>query len=120
MVLLRLVTMLALLICSPLFAQTTDADDEDETFDQALRSFGYTAGAAWQCSAEEARASLLDEVNRAYSGLVRLFGTDRAFFFAAAFGAGTVDAIEETRCQQFITEFEEGMQSATEPEQEAP
>ncbi len=48
---------------------------------------------------------------KAYSGLVRLFGTDRAFFYAAAFGAGTSMSLDKTKCATYIEDFRAAMKS---------
>lgn len=85
--------------------------DEDARFEEAIRDFGFTSGAAWQCSAPEAQSGVESEVMRAYAGLVRLFGTDRAFFYAAAFGAGTGMAIDKGKCAEYIADFRKAMKS---------
>lgn len=114
----HLVIVMGLWVCWPVFAQTSDTDNE-ETFDQSLRTFGYLAGNAWQCSAEEAKPAIVDDVHYAYNGLVRLFGSERAFFFAAAFGAGTVDDINTEQCDQFIADFKQDMKTGAEAAREA-
>jgi hypothetical protein len=50
-------------------------------------------------------------VLKAYSGLVRLFGTDRAFFYAAAFGAGTSMAIDKAKCAAYIEDFRSALKA---------
>lgn len=79
--------------------------DEDEKFDEALRSFGFTSGAAYQCAAESERGAIQNDVRKAYSGLVRLFGTDYAFFYAASFGAATSMDIDTAKCAEYSASF---------------
>jgi hypothetical protein len=75
---------------------TASAEDEDLKFEESIRSF--VSGAAWQCLPETERTAHDREVLRAYTGLVQLFGSDRAFFYAAAFGAGTGMSIDKAKC----------------------
>ncbi len=96
------------------FAQ--DDDDEEAAFDEALRNFGVTAGEAWGCSAEEARSEVEQNVLRAHAGVVRLFGLDRGFAFAAAFGAGAAVPIAPEDCPAQIAAFEDGLAAARMPE----
>lgn len=87
------------------------ADDEEIRFEESIRSFGFVSGAAYQCRPEAERAAHDREVMKAYAGLVRLFGTDRAFFYAAAFGAGTSMPIDKARCAGYIDDFKAAMKS---------
>lgn len=48
----------------------------------------------------------------AYNGIVRLFGSDEAFFFASAFGGGTTDSIDKAKCTEFVSHFKAGMNKA--------
>jgi hypothetical protein len=43
---------------------------------------------------------------------VRLFGSDRAFFYAAAFGAGTSMTIDKKECAGYVTDFRAAMKSS--------
>jgi hypothetical protein len=88
------------------------AEDEDVKFEESIRNFGFVSGAAYQCLPEADRVGHDREVLRAYSGLVRLFGTDRAFFYAAAFGAGTSMAIDKAKCAAYIEDFRAAMKSS--------
>ncbi|MBN8453495.1 hypothetical protein [Accumulibacter sp.] len=89
------------------------AEDEDLKFEESIRNFGFVSGAAYQCLPETERSAHDREVLKAYSGLVRLFGTDRAFFYAAAFGAGTSMGIEKARCAAYIEDFRAAMRSGS-------
>jgi hypothetical protein len=93
-----------------------DSPDKDEAFDDAVREFGYNAGAALQCTAEPERPQMEREVLKAFNGLSRLFGTDQAFFFAAAFGAGTQDEINKSDCATYIQNFTDAMKSSARAE----
>lgn len=96
-------------------AQSTpaSAEDEDVKFEESIRNFGFVSGAAYQCLPDAGRTAHDREVMKAYSGLVRLFGTDRAFFYAAAFGAGTSMAIDKAKCTAYLEDFRAGMKSGS-------
>lgn len=98
-----------------MFATPVLADDqaqEEEHFTEAVKDFGYAGGAAWQCAEAEARTDIERQSMVSYQGLVRLFGSDEAFFFAAAFGAGTSAPIDKAECEAFTTQFREGLTKA--------
>lgn len=100
----------ALAVMTPAMAEETA--DEDEQFTEAVRDFGYAGGAAWQCAAEDARGDIERQAMVSYNGLARLFGTDEAFFFSTAFGAGTSAPIDKAECETFTKQFQEGMSKA--------
>ena len=100
----------ALAVMTPVMAE--EAVDEDEQFTEAVRDFGYAGGAAWQCAAEDARGDIERQAMVSYNGLARLFGTDEAFFFSTAFGAGTSAPIDKAECETFSKQFQEGMSKA--------
>lgn len=81
--------------------------DEEELFDEQLREFGYWSGAAFGCVAKAQEAEAERRILETYHRIARLFGTDRAFFYAAAFGRGTAIEIEKERCPEFLRKFEE-------------
>ncbi|MFP1632761.1 hypothetical protein ACLB6G_13585 [Zhengella sp. ZM62] len=91
------------------------ADDEmleAQQFTEAVKDFGYAGGVAWQCAEPEIQTEIERQSMISYHGLVRLFGTDEAFLFAAAFGAGTADQIDKAECEAFETRFREGLSKA--------
>jgi hypothetical protein len=92
---------------------SSSAEDEDLRFEESIRNFGFLSGAAYQCLPETDRTAHDREVLKAYSGLVRLFGSDRAFFYAAAFGAGTSMSIDKAKCAGYIEDFRSAMKSGT-------
>ena len=92
---------------------SSSAEDEDLRFEESIRNFGFLSGAAYQCLPEADRTAHDREVLKAYSGLVRLFGSDRAFFYAAAFGAGTSMSIDKAKCAGYIEDFRAAMKSGT-------
>ena len=94
-------------------ATSSTADDEDLKFEESIRSFGFVSGAAYQCLPEAQRTAHDRDVITAYSGLVRLFGSDRAFFYAAAFGAGTSMTIDKAKCATYIEDFRAAMKSGS-------
>lgn len=83
--------------------------DEDVLFEEAIRDFGYVSGVAYQCLPETEQGAHDRAVLEAYSGIARLFGTDRAFFYAAAFGAGTSSTIDRSQCPGYIEDFNAAM-----------
>lgn len=87
------------------------AEQEEERFEDAIRHFGWLSGAVYQCLPEADRAAHDREVLKAYSGIVQLFGSDRAFFYAAAFGAGTSMSIDKARCASYVDDFKAAMKS---------
>jgi hypothetical protein len=88
------------------------AEQEDLRFEEAIRNFGFVSGAAYQCLPEADRTAHDREVLKAFSGLVRLFGSDRAFFYAAAFGAGTGMSIDKAKCASYIEDFRAALKSS--------
>jgi hypothetical protein len=104
---------------APVFAQapTTPAQapaavapaapvDEEEAFDEKLREFGYWSGAAHGCVAEAKQPEVERKVLETFNRIGQLFGTDRAFFYAAAFGRGTSVKIEAAKCPEFLDKFQ--------------
>jgi hypothetical protein len=106
-----LLALLPALACAQ--AKPTTADDEDLRFEESIRNFGFVSGAAYQCLPDAERTAHDREVLKAYSGLVRLFGSDRAFFYAAAYGAGTSMSIDKAKCAGYIQDFRAGMKSGS-------
>jgi hypothetical protein len=96
------------------FAQSASdpLEEDDDGFSDLLRDFGYAGGAAWQCAEEEARPDIERQSMVSFHGLVRLFGSDEAFFFASAFGAGTSAQIARDECSAFEIQFREGLTKA--------
>lgn len=93
-------------------AQDSSPDVDDEAgFDEALSQFGYAAGVTHQCSEADAKDDVLAKSQHIYNRLTQLFGSDRAFFFAASFGAGSVDAIENDACEAYRMGFEDALKS---------
>jgi hypothetical protein len=99
---------ISLLVCIPLVAGA-QMEEEDAAFDQSVRDFGFTSGAVLQCAKTSERGVVEAEALRAYSGLVRLFGSDQAFFYAAAFGAGSTMAIDKSKCSEYSKAFNKAM-----------
>jgi hypothetical protein len=87
-------------------AQATAADDEEVAFDDKLREFGYWSGAAFACVGEAKQAEVERKVLDTFNGIARLFGTDRAFFYAAAFGNGTTHKVDPAKCPEFLEKFQ--------------
>jgi len=85
---------------------TAAADDDEEVFDEKLREFGYWSGAAHGCVPEAKQAEVERKVLETFNRISQLFGTDRAFFYAAAFGRGTTTKVEAAKCPEFLEKFQ--------------
>ena len=93
------------LLAAPALAeQPSDAKaaDEEERMDAALRKLGYVSGQAFQCHSKDQQAKLERTALGIANGILRLFGSDRAFFYAAAFGAGATEKMEQKACPAAI------------------
>jgi hypothetical protein len=85
--------------------------NEEEKFDDAIQQFGYVSGAAFQCAKAKQQAPMMErEVMRVFSGITRLFGSDRAFFYAAAYGAGATATIDRAKCADYTRQFQQSIQ----------
>jgi len=102
-----LVTILITLGYRNAIAQTTDL--EEEQFDKAIEQFGYLSGNAFQCSASTDAEAIEKQAMQAFTGISRLFGTDRAFFYSAAYGVGATAEIDQSKCSEYIRQFQEAM-----------
>ncbi len=87
-------------------AQAQAAEADEEAFDEKLREFGYWAGAAYGCVETAKQAEVERKVLDTFNGIARLFGTDRAFFYAAAFGNGTTHKVEPGKCPELLDRFQ--------------
>ncbi len=90
---------------NPPAAAPAAAVDEEELLDDKIREFGYWSGAAWGCVEEAKQPEVEKQVLDTFQHISRLFGTDRAFFYAAAFGRGTTTKIEAEKCPAFLEKF---------------
>lgn len=83
------------------------SDAEEEKLDTTLRKFGYTSGQAFQCHSKEQQLKLEKTALNVGTNILRLFGSDRAFFFAAAFGAGAAEQLDTKTCPDLIRQADE-------------
>lgn len=104
-----LLTVLMLSWAGSAIAQTPD---EEEELDNAIQRFGYVSGMAFQCVPDEESGTVEREAMQVFTGLSRLFGTDRAFFYAAAYGSGATTSVEDSRCDAAIRQFRETLQNS--------
>ena len=81
--------------------------DEDERIDTAMRKFGYISGEAFSCHTKDQQLKLERTALNVGTNILRLFGSDRAFLFAAAFGAGSVQKMDPKDCPGVIKQAEE-------------
>lgn len=86
---------------------TEPAADPEEQLDDGLKKFGYLTGLATGCVKPEQKADLEREALDLSDGIGRLLGTDRAFFYAAAFGYGTSVTLETQECEAVLKRYEE-------------
>lgn len=85
--------------------------DEEEALDNAIEQFGYTSGMAFQCSSSNQAVAVEKDALKVFTGITRLFGSDRAFFYAAAYGTGATSSIDRTQCSQYIQKFQEAVKN---------
>jgi hypothetical protein len=83
---------------------TLPTDQEEEQLDTAMRKFGYVSGQAFQCHTKEQQVKAERVALDVATNILRLFGSDRAFFFAAAFGAGASEQMDQKGCPAAIEE----------------
>ena len=87
--------------------------DKDEAFDNAVRNFGYVSGLAHQCVQDDKKGEVERAVIKSYTGIVSLFGSDQAFFYAAAFGAGSTSSFDRKECKKHLEVFEQQLKKNT-------
>ncbi len=90
-----------------------EANSEEEALDRAIEGFGYTSGIAFQCLPPEEAAELEQDAIKAFTGIIRLFGSDRAFFYAAAYGSGATAEVDRSQCEQRVREFREAIENGS-------
>lgn len=83
----------------------SDADAEDR-IDEGLKRFGYLAGLAQVCVAQQQKGALEREVLDLSNSIGRLLGTDRAFLFVSSFGYGTSVNVETKDCAEILKNYE--------------
>ena len=81
--------------------------EEDAEFNSAVRQYGYTAGAAYQCAPEQEKEALDEKILRSFNGLSQLFGTDQAYYVAVSVGAGSATSVDQAECPKHLKDFEE-------------
>lgn len=84
--------------------------DEEEQMDSAIGKFGHASGQAYQCYDKAQQVKVERAALDAATNILRLFGSDRAFFYAAAFGAGASGQIDRAQCAAIIKEAETMLQ----------
>jgi hypothetical protein len=88
-------------------AQQLPTDSEEEKMDSALRKFGYVSGQAFACHPKDQQIKLEKTALNVATNVLRLFGSDRAFYFAAAFGAGSSEQLDAKSCPEYIRQADE-------------
>jgi hypothetical protein len=75
--------------------------------DTSLRKMGYISGQACQCQTQPAGKTRIERQSLDIAnGVLRLFGSDRAFSYAAAFGAGITADLDQKKCPDALKEYE--------------
>lgn len=97
----------ALLALGGIAAAQLPSDADEERMDTALRKFGYVSGQAFQCHGKDQQLRLEKTALSVGTNILRLFGSDRAFYFAAAFGAGSSEQLDAKSCPEFIRQADE-------------
>jgi hypothetical protein len=97
----------ALVSMQGLVMAQTPSDAEEEKMDTALRKFGHVTGQAFQCHTKEQQVKLEKTALNVGTNIMRLFGSDRAFFYAAAFGAGAAEQLDTKKCAGIIKQADE-------------
>lgn len=103
----------ALLIAQPVAGAAQSAAPETETdvaaedkLDDGLKRFGYLAGLARVCVADEQKTSLEREALDVANSILRLLGSDRAFLFASSFGYGSSVDVDTKDCAEILKNYE--------------
>jgi hypothetical protein len=97
----------ALLALGGIAAAQVPSDADEERMDSALRKFGYVSGQAFQCHGKDQQLRLEKTALNVGTNILRLFGSDRAFYFAAAFGAGSSEQLDAKNCPEYIRRADE-------------
>ena len=106
----RLIILTTILLSMGVNSAIAQPVDDEEKFDDAIQQFGYVSGAAFQCATSNQAQAVERDVMRAFTGITRLFGSDRAFFYAAAYGAGAAGKVDRAKCPQYVKQFQESIQ----------
>ena len=81
--------------------------DAEAALDDSLKGFGFMTGLARGCVVPEQRAKLEKEAVDLAAVIARLFGTDRSFLYASAFGYGTSMKIDVKECAEVLKQYEQ-------------
>lgn len=87
-------------------AKAAAIKDEEDLFDDKLKEFGYWSGAALSCVPEARKTDFERSILDTFDRVARLFGTDRAFFYAAAFGNGTAVVVDRAKCPALLEKLD--------------
>ncbi len=78
----------------------------EKDFEDSLKDLGELAGEVYSCEEnKEKREKHLGRVDSIHDELNKLFGTERAFIFAAYFGYGTASENNQATCTELTDEF---------------
>jgi hypothetical protein len=100
----------ALLAAAPYLAHAEAAPaaaDPEAQMDAQLQRMGYVGGRASNCQAtSEAKVKHGKTALNIATGILRLFGSDRAFTFAAAYGAGAAENLDAAQCADALKQYD--------------
>lgn len=65
------------------------------------------AGEAFTCLKDEALDKHEVRVRSVYDKMIELFGTERAYKFAVAYGYGAAQELESDKCEETVDAFED-------------
>lgn len=102
-----LMAVLALCALQGVASAQVPTDAEEEKMDAAFRKLGYVTGQAFACHTKEQQGKLEQTALNVGTNILRLFGSDRAFFYAAAFGAGAAETVDAAKCPAILKQADE-------------
>ena len=97
--------LLALTLATAAQAQTPQGPITAEGLDRGLSNLGLMAGHAVQCLAEPEQPRAQRAVLLFNSMLVAELGSNAAFRFASAFGAGSSHAVDRSFCERSLADW---------------
>ena len=81
--------------------------DEDEKLEESVRNFGYISGVVLSCSKDGEKIEIERKALSYFTEVLRAFGSDSAFYYAASFGFGSVDKQSAMTCDEARAAFEQ-------------
>jgi hypothetical protein len=95
---------LGVLLAAPATAQQPAAITE-QSIERGLTNLGLMAAHAFQCTPEPDRPATRQRLLAFHSGLVAEMGSNAAFRFAIAFGAGATHEVDRNSCDRSLADW---------------